>query len=431
MWELDYKESWALKNWCFLTVVLEKTLESPLDCRKIQPVHPKGNRSWIFIGRTDAEAEDPMLWLPDAKNWLIWKDPHAGKDWRRVGQGDKRGWDGWMASPTQRTWVWVNSGSWWWIGRPGVLQSMGSQRVRHDWAIELNWTECVYMYMCLCMHTCVLVSLCVCMYTFECFHVCMHIYVCTCVSLCVHICACVYACVCVCMCDIYVCLSVCTSVCIHMHVCGVCVWDCVGGWEWRSGKLMFEAGLDGRECMNHSDTWGKSTPAESVKHRGAEGSWRIQKESPPRPRSTPLSWVTGTEAAPTFSRLSQHPLPRADLAPLCAPGEPSPYNYHPLPRAISCRLVNRTSFSSTHIMVCLKRCQRSQFSWTGTIDKRWSLQRVPAGPGPEKSKTRIQWWRNHLAKPAWTEGQTSGISRVDFLGDVINKMVGAQPDQLY
>ena len=82
MWELDYKESWALKKWCFWTVVWKKTLESPLDCKEIQPVHPKGNQSWIFIGRTDAEAETPILWPPDAKNWLIWKDPDAGKDWR-------------------------------------------------------------------------------------------------------------------------------------------------------------------------------------------------------------------------------------------------------------------------------------------------------------------------------------------------------------
>ena len=81
MWELDYKESWAVKNWCFWTVVLEKTLESPLDYKEIQPVHPKGDQSWIFIGRTDAEAETPLLWPPDAKNWLIWKDPDAGRDW--------------------------------------------------------------------------------------------------------------------------------------------------------------------------------------------------------------------------------------------------------------------------------------------------------------------------------------------------------------
>ena len=80
MWELDYKESWAPKNWCFWTVMLEKTLESPLDCKEIQPVHPKGHQSWIFIGRTDAEAVTPILWPPDAKNWIIWKETDAGKD---------------------------------------------------------------------------------------------------------------------------------------------------------------------------------------------------------------------------------------------------------------------------------------------------------------------------------------------------------------
>ena len=81
MWELDYKESWAQKNWCFWTVALEKTLESPLDCKEIQPVHPKGDQSWVFIGRTDIEAETPILWPPDAKSWLIWKGPDASKDW--------------------------------------------------------------------------------------------------------------------------------------------------------------------------------------------------------------------------------------------------------------------------------------------------------------------------------------------------------------
>ena len=86
MWFLDHK-GWVLKNWCFWTVVLEKTLESPLDCKEIQPVHPKGNNSWIFIGRTDAEAETPILWPPDAKNWLIWKDPDAGKNWRQEEKG--------------------------------------------------------------------------------------------------------------------------------------------------------------------------------------------------------------------------------------------------------------------------------------------------------------------------------------------------------
>ena len=126
MWELDHKEGWVPKNWCFWTVVLEKTLESPLDCNKIQPVNPTGNQSWIFIGRTDAEAEAPILldliWRTNSleKN-LIWERWKAGR------QGDDRGWDGRMVSPTQWTWVWVGSGSWWWIGKPGVLQSMGSQ----------------------------------------------------------------------------------------------------------------------------------------------------------------------------------------------------------------------------------------------------------------------------------------------------------------
>ena len=139
MWELDYKESWALKNWCFWIAVLEKTLESPLHCKEIQQVHSKGHQSWLVIGRTDFEVATPILWPPDAKSWLIWKDLDAGKDW---GQEEKemRGWNGWMASPTQRTWVWVNSGSWWWTRRPGVLQFMELQRVGHDRATELNWS---------------------------------------------------------------------------------------------------------------------------------------------------------------------------------------------------------------------------------------------------------------------------------------------------
>ena len=140
MWELDCEESWAPKNWCFWTVVLERTLESPLDCKEIKPVHPKGDQSWVFIGRTDAKAETPILWPPHVKSWL------TGKDWcwdglGARGEGDDRGWDGWMASLTWWTWVWVNSGSWWWTGRPDVLQFMGLQRVGHDWATELNWTE--------------------------------------------------------------------------------------------------------------------------------------------------------------------------------------------------------------------------------------------------------------------------------------------------
>ena len=141
MWELDYKESWAPKNWCFWTVVLEKTLESPLDCKEIQPVRPKGDQSWVFIGRTDAEAEFPILLATWCKEPTHWKRPWC---WERVktgGEGDDRGWDGWMASLTRWMWVWVNSKSWWWTGRPGVLRFIGSQRVGHDWATELNWTE--------------------------------------------------------------------------------------------------------------------------------------------------------------------------------------------------------------------------------------------------------------------------------------------------
>ena len=87
MWELDYKENWVQKNWCFWTVVLEKTLESPLECKEIQSVHPKGNQSWVFIGRTDVEAEAPVFWPPDAKSWLIWKDTDVGKDWRQEEKG--------------------------------------------------------------------------------------------------------------------------------------------------------------------------------------------------------------------------------------------------------------------------------------------------------------------------------------------------------
>ena len=141
MWELDYKENWAPKNWCFWTVVLEETLESPLDCKEIQLVHPKGNQSWVFIGRSDVEAETPILWPPDAKSWLIGKDPDAGKDWGQEEKG-KTGWDGWMASLTQWTGVWVDSRSWWWTGRLGVPQFTGSQSQTQlsDWT-ELNWTE--------------------------------------------------------------------------------------------------------------------------------------------------------------------------------------------------------------------------------------------------------------------------------------------------
>ena len=110
MWELDHKESWLQKNWCFWTVVLEKAPESPLDCKEIKPLNSKGNQSWIFIGKTDAEAEAPILWPSDAKNWLLGKDPDAGKDRKQRGEGDDREWDGWMPSLNQWTWVWASSG---------------------------------------------------------------------------------------------------------------------------------------------------------------------------------------------------------------------------------------------------------------------------------------------------------------------------------
>ena len=140
MWDLEHKESWVPKNWCLWTVVLEKTLKSPLDSKEIKPVNPIRNQSWIFTGRTDAEGEAPILWPPDVKNWPIWKDPDAGKDWRQEEKGTT-GWVGGMASSTRWTWVWVGFGSWWWTGRPGLLQSVGLQRVRHDWEPELNWTD--------------------------------------------------------------------------------------------------------------------------------------------------------------------------------------------------------------------------------------------------------------------------------------------------
>ena len=126
MCELDCEESWVPKNCCLWTVVLEKTLESPLDCKEVQPVHSKWDQSWVFIGRTDVEAEIPILWPPDVKSWLIWKDSDAGKDWEQ--------------EDTQWPCIWVNSRSWWWTGRPGMLWFMGSQRVGHDWATELNWS---------------------------------------------------------------------------------------------------------------------------------------------------------------------------------------------------------------------------------------------------------------------------------------------------
>ena len=136
MWELDHKEGWTPKNWCLQTVVLEKTFKSSLDSKDITPINPKGNQSWIFIGRTDADAEAPVLWLPDAKNWLIRKDLDAGKDWRQKKGMRENERDGWMASPTQWPWVWTSSGIWLRTGNPSVLQSTGSQRVGHDWATK-------------------------------------------------------------------------------------------------------------------------------------------------------------------------------------------------------------------------------------------------------------------------------------------------------
>ena len=138
MWELDHKESWALENWCFWTVVLEKTLESPLDCKEIKSVNHKGNQSWIFIWRIDAEVEASILWSPGAKNWLNGKDPYAVK----TGEGDDRGWDGWTSS---LTWVWASTGIWWWTGKPFVLQSLGSQRVEQEWVNDLKWTGSEYL----------------------------------------------------------------------------------------------------------------------------------------------------------------------------------------------------------------------------------------------------------------------------------------------
>ena len=141
MWELDYKEGWAPKNWCFWTVVLERSLESPLDSKEVQPVHPKGDQSWVFIGRTYVEAETLMLWPHHKKSWLIGKDPDAWRDWGQEEMG-MTGWEGWMASLTWWTWVWVNSRSGWWTGRPGVLWFMWSQRVGHNWATELTeWSS--------------------------------------------------------------------------------------------------------------------------------------------------------------------------------------------------------------------------------------------------------------------------------------------------
>ena len=139
MWELDYKKGWMPKNWCFWIVVLEKTLESPLDCKEIQPVHPNGKQSWIFIGRTDAEAETLILWPPDVKNWLTWKDPDAGKDWRLEEKGmtedEMKEWPHWLDGHEFEQALGAGDGQVAWCATVH-----GLQRVRHDWVTELNQT---------------------------------------------------------------------------------------------------------------------------------------------------------------------------------------------------------------------------------------------------------------------------------------------------
>ena len=138
MWELDYKESWALKNWCFWTVVLGKTLESPLDCKEIQPVHPKGNQSWIFIGRTDAKAENSNTLATWYKELTHWKKPWCWERLKAGGEGDNRGWDGYRLNRHEFEQApGVGDGQ----GGLACCKSMGSQRVGHDWVTELNWTN--------------------------------------------------------------------------------------------------------------------------------------------------------------------------------------------------------------------------------------------------------------------------------------------------
>ena len=138
MWELDCEENWVPKNWCFWTVVLEKTLECSLYCKEIQPVHPNGDQSWVFIGRTDVEAETPILWPPDAKSWLIEKTLMLGKIEGRRRRGRQK-MSGWMALLSQRTWVWVNSGSWWWTGGLASCVSWGHKE--SDTTERLNWSD--------------------------------------------------------------------------------------------------------------------------------------------------------------------------------------------------------------------------------------------------------------------------------------------------
>ena len=144
MWDLDYKESWAPKNWCFWTVLLEKTLESSLDCKEIQPVNLKEISAEYSLKGLMLKLK--LLYF----GHLMWRTHSLERPWfwerlKAGGEGDDRGWNGQMASLTQRTEVWVSSRSWWWTGKPGVLQSMGSQRLGHDWAPELNWNKSQYI----------------------------------------------------------------------------------------------------------------------------------------------------------------------------------------------------------------------------------------------------------------------------------------------
>ena len=143
MWELDHKQSWVLKSWCFQTVVLEKSLESPLDSKEIKPVNPKGNQSWIFTGRTDVEAEATILWPPESKSQLIGKDAEAGKDW---GQEEKGVTKDEIVGCHHRQWIciWANFRRQWRTGKASWLQSVGSQRVGHDWATEQQNNKVVY-----------------------------------------------------------------------------------------------------------------------------------------------------------------------------------------------------------------------------------------------------------------------------------------------
>ena len=137
MWELDYKESWVLKNWCFWTVVLEKILESPLDSQEIQPVNPKGNQSWLFIGSTDAETETPILWPPDVKNQLIGKDPDAGKDWRQEEKGMTEEMVEWHQRLDKHGFGWTPEVG---DGQGGLACCCSWGRKESDMTERLNWT---------------------------------------------------------------------------------------------------------------------------------------------------------------------------------------------------------------------------------------------------------------------------------------------------